>query len=1393
MRTRPQFFDSVRAASENLWEQIERNEELGGAWWLLFRQVQNPRHVLSELLQNADDAGATAASVSIENGWFIFRHDGHDFTEGEFRSLCRFGFSNKRRLLTIGFRGIGFKSVFSLGRAAEVLTETIAIRFVRERFTQPEWISTDECSKLTTVRVRIESPEKQQAIQTQIDGWASSAVPLLFFQSIRTLRLADKEVRVEKIGPGPCGNSDEVRLSGLDGNVLVFRSPPEPFPPPSLDEIRAERNEEIDLPPCEVVIVLGAAEQQRLYCVLPTEVTVELPFSCHAPFVQDPARTGVKDPSISPTNAWLLGRIGKLAAESVLKWLRRDDLVSAERAKAYRLLPELTPLNIGLLSGTVTQRVLDAFRARIGPEKVLLCEGGELNSRHHVARLPSAAIHAWGAQLARALFSPVKASVLALEVPAGSRSRLEAWQLLDAASFGSLFDELADESKPLPPRPERLEALAEFWAFLQQHLPAHLIWLDWWERAAIVPLAGRGRLGRAKDTLPTRTRPADCAPDDWQFMLDRAAFLDERWRDLMDVIRDDPHKAQRQIADQLGRPLEVKALAGILDGFRKTKLDQGLRLDQAFAHVAKRVYTESPDTAEAVKLTQLAARLNATFAASVPIKFLCVDGQWRERSNDLVINTDLDLALLLPEHWLRSHLVSPEYERGLSPSEIAGWRGWALKPDKCGLTAFALSVRVESTRTALDPEFFRARGAPMPSVGARAKKFVLTDWNWAPEIWDHWSQLERASGGSAWRDVGWAVVRSWSDLLDKRAKVEIHEHGYKHEYRVSVAAPATWLHEIRNRPCVLDSRGKGRVPAELLRRTLDTLPLLDVEDFVHDRWDLTESQRALEVLGVRSQATDASRLLDRVRALAQSPDPPMGPLRDLYRAIEKVLPRLPAERARTLGGIFAMEYLIRTESAWERSGFCFRDNPGRIPGVSVLHPDIRDVSGLWESLKIASQPSASDALRWFGSLSCDAPLSDPVRNAARKVLASYPQDAWNCEKRWLNLQGRLMPTSDIRWGSLDGRSIPGLFALVRKETADFSMLDPARIHSLTTDVPRFLDNAIERRILGYVPVSGMFVGEQLWVQALGEVLSRMKDGEADEAAVQGDQRSGARLARTKWVSVEGVRVQPYLDRVPAGAQAELTIAWIGEQLYVRGDSMRGYKQVVQELSKCFVSQQALSAIRDCVGRDPQWIHAYTAEYLDLGTHPPLDPAPESPRPTVPEETRNEQSVFPGDGTSQLASAESPVEAMPPSGQEEPYAKVDETTPPRKPSAPKDLSKLDRLKNFLAARGFHWNDDQGIFIHPDGAVVRRSDGVFPWELATADWANPFWLAGSSLSDRNGIEIPAEVWNAAKRCDAVLLEPEDDGCREHHFNTIRAQVDALDLELYPATYRIKVAGE
>ena len=1396
MREKPKFFGLVREEGRKRWNQLDADKELGGAWWLLFRQIQNPRHVLSELLQNADDSGATEAFASIEDGCFVFRHNGHDFSEEEFRSLCRFGFSNKRRSLTIGFRGIGFKSVFSLGPSAQILTPTLSFRFERKRFTQPEWVDTDEATDHTVVRVHIESPEKEEAIRAQIENWISSAIPLLFFQSIRTLRLFNREIRVENSGAGPCGKSQLVTLSGSDGTVTVFRSGEEEFPKECLDEVRAERNEDINLPPCEVVVFLGATQQQRLYCVLPTEVTVALPFSCQAPFIQDPARTAIKDPSTSPTNSWLLDRIGRLAGESLLAWLRRDNLGAAERAKAYDLLPELTPVNTGLLSGIATQRILDAFRGRIDHEELLLCADGKLDSLQHTARLPGAAIEAWGADGGRLLFSPDKRSVLASEVRSGSTARLEAWKLLGPTSFDALLNALADESKPAPHRPARPQALAAFWAFAQRHLPPVWAWQDWWRKAAIVPLAGRSHLGRAKDTLSSRNCPAGCPPTDWQFIIERAEILDEDWTGLVDQIKEHPAEALRNLEEVLGRRFIDKDLAGILDGYRKAKLDQSPTLDQVFEQIAPRIFNKSlPDAAEAIKFLQIAAKLNVSFSGSVSLKLLCADGQWRTRADGLLAMSEIDLAYLLPTNWLNRHLISAQYEAGLHPNEIKTWRLWAANPQKGGLSAFPLPVKSDQRLWNMDAAFFRARSAAVPQQKFANKPFLCADRNWDREIWNHWRQKESDEGIRIWVDIGWAVVSSWSSPWERITRYEVQQYGRNNFHRLDAGdVPATWLHELRSLMCIPDNRGDARLPAHLFRRTPDTLALLDVEPFVHDRWDLPGRERVLDELGVRTQPTDASKLLDRLRALSEAGNPPIGPLRDLYRAIERVLPRLPGDRAAEVRDAFAAESLIRTESGWERSGFCFRENPGSIPGVSVVHSDVRDVIGLWDTLKIQPQPSASDALRWFESLPFDAALGDGDRSAARKVLGLYPQDVWNGQARWLSLQLRIVRTADLRWGCLDPRAVPGLFAAVRSESADFSMLDGSRLQTLIARPPRLLETLIERRVLRYVPGPGDAATEELWLHALGQVLSRLSDSDADESALESDHRSAQRMVRTRWIPAQSVHIQPYLDGEQAGTQSELSIAWISDSLYVQGDSVRAYKSLVKEISRPFTTSAALDIIRDCVGREAKWIQAYADEHLKLMDSVQAGVRIEQDVLVQPETEAG--SVFPKQDENlpgqpaHLPTEHPEADPKPDSGRLTPEPKPDGG---EKPSPPKQPSRLDRLGSFLASRGFRWDEASGRFLHPDGSVVCRGDGIFMWELSTPDRVNPLWLAPASLSDPNGIEIPAEVWLAAKRCQAVLLAPEDDSFREHHFSALRAEVDAQTLELYSAVYRIRVPDD
>jgi len=74
----------------------------------------DPTHFIYELLQNADDYGASKVSFKLKSDELIIEHNGQPFTEENVRSITYFGKStSKEDLVKTGRFGIGFKSVFA--------------------------------------------------------------------------------------------------------------------------------------------------------------------------------------------------------------------------------------------------------------------------------------------------------------------------------------------------------------------------------------------------------------------------------------------------------------------------------------------------------------------------------------------------------------------------------------------------------------------------------------------------------------------------------------------------------------------------------------------------------------------------------------------------------------------------------------------------------------------------------------------------------------------------------------------------------------------------------------------------------------------------------------------------------------------------------------------------------------------------------------------------------------------------------------------------------------------------------------------------------------------------------------------------------------------------------
>lgn len=79
-----------------------------------------------ELIQNADDANSNKFGIHIYDKFVIVGNDGRDFNYDDVKAICRSGSSNKvRGGDTIGYRGIGFKSVVNLAERVFILSNDI--------------------------------------------------------------------------------------------------------------------------------------------------------------------------------------------------------------------------------------------------------------------------------------------------------------------------------------------------------------------------------------------------------------------------------------------------------------------------------------------------------------------------------------------------------------------------------------------------------------------------------------------------------------------------------------------------------------------------------------------------------------------------------------------------------------------------------------------------------------------------------------------------------------------------------------------------------------------------------------------------------------------------------------------------------------------------------------------------------------------------------------------------------------------------------------------------------------------------------------------------------------------------------------------------------------------
>jgi hypothetical protein len=1400
--TPPDYFHAIRERASRRWDQLEADPELAGPWHQLFKQVQSPRHILSELLQNADDAGASEARVLIENDRFVFEHNGEDFIEAHFASICRFGYSNKRALHTIGFRGIGFKSTFSLGDRVELFTPTLAVAFERARFTEPHWIHDRQLASQTTrVEVAIANPLLRREVEKNLDEWLKSPVSLLFFKRIRRLQIGERVVHWQSLGPGPIGESEWMALDEKgDDAFLLVRSAEEAFPADALDEIRKERmlgaEDSGDFPPCRVEIVLGA--KGRLYVVLPTGVETPLPFACNAPFIQDPARLKVKDAETSPTNRWLLRRAGELAAKAMIEWLEQPTTSSRDRAGAYGLLPDVDREASGL-EGSCAAIVELAFADAIADRPILLTEEGKLVAMEGAIVVPLPIFDIWPVEQAMALLDETSRPALCRHVAARDRNKLVHWNMVEEFSKDDLLDRLRNSHLP---RPSTWRNLLNLWSYVAPEVTG-------WQchdadRLRIVPVQGKEVLYAASEVVRLGEKKLLQSDEDWEFLAGHLIVLNQNWTRFLAEQRREKEKGASGSGDI------VEAAFAVLE---EIGLNETSDVNAVIERVAADYFgSNQVKLAECVQLVQIAAKLGATIGES--FRYACADLKLRPITKAILFDEDGALEDLLPEAVQRTQLLHPDYVASFSSCSREDWQRW-VSSGRSGLQTFAPLI---ARRTSI-------YGRQRVTVEAQARgllgtlyyhyvtnSFVSDDWDFPADYWRHWEALSK-SDPRIWAKVAARVLEQRDTYWARASSVRLSQVATTGSTRSLTSEPllADWLLKLRAKPCLPDTRDIIHVPADLLRRTPETESLMDVEPFVHGLLDRETTRPLLHLLGVRSTPSGPGRLLDRLRALAKSDRAPAHEVEKWYRRLDQMLDGCSTTDAQTIRDAFKGDKLILAQDGtWVTSGGVFlAGDEEDVPGAAVIRASVLDLS-LWRRIGIAERPSADLALQWLGALASGQALSADDARRVRTLMSRYPTRIWDECGHWVNLAGEWVETEALAYGL----SMQSLFTYghlhdwAKRKTADFRQLSADMVRNPPFSSLQALSDLVEERF-NQPPLFPGLEDRRAWLAAFGTQLARIEL--ADPAETERVRTVATAIAATSWVAAPKLEVIPYLGGVPAGTARLTDILWLDGKLFVSPLSKAKLaKRVPEEIGKS-LSADVRAALAYAFERSPEDIKAYLEENFTLGPEQKAGASVvEAPTPVAPVDgdAVNEPSNAPGEAAKPVGEAaasdqsllEDDEPATPPGPEQPNQETADELLEPETFSRPHMPAKPPRpsvIARFALALGYK-ADGEDRFYHSDGSWIGRANGArFPWEQRSAGGeVQRHYYPKDHCLQREPLQVEADVWGLLDQkpdgYSFILVNPEGEPV-EMTGARLRALRDGGEITIHPATYRLVLSGE
>jgi len=333
----------------------------------LLGQLYSERtHFIFELIQNAEDAGATELAFDLFEDRLELRHDGRPFTEADVRGVCGVGRSGKTGDLTaIGKFGIGFKSVYAYTKSPRVYSGGEHFRI--ENYVRPFPVEAPPEPLTGTLFV---FPFDHQTVPAEgavreIAAALSALQPriLLFLGNVRRLRVRGARVTQTVIERSVAGEGSRRRVTLRRGRRreewLVWSRQVEGLGRPAAPVEIAFRIEEGRLVACD---------SSPLIVFFPTEKETFLGFLVQGPYRTTPARDNIGEHD--PSNQILVRETAALLTD-VLRELRDDGLLTVEALQALPLDAARFP------AGSIFRPLFDSVGEALTTEALIpVADGG---------------------------------------------------------------------------------------------------------------------------------------------------------------------------------------------------------------------------------------------------------------------------------------------------------------------------------------------------------------------------------------------------------------------------------------------------------------------------------------------------------------------------------------------------------------------------------------------------------------------------------------------------------------------------------------------------------------------------------------------------------------------------------------------------------------------------------------------------------------------------------------------------------------------------------------------------------------------------------------------------------------------------------------------------------